>query len=224
MKKKLLKKEFQLETMSNLCFPIPVLGWIKKSETESLIRFLLAKELGKDHGLAQRLWDSGIHEARMLAIFVDDPEQVTEEQMDKWTGEFESWDICDQCSSNLFDRTPFAEKKIFEYSKRSEEFVKRTGFVLICARTVHDKKAKDNEFERYLPLIKREATDERNFVKKVVNWALRQIGKRNINLNRKAIELGEEMKAMDSKPARWIASDALRELKSDRVQKRFRKR
>lgn len=184
----------------------------------------MAKNIGKNHELAQKLWDSKIHEARMLACFVDDPKQVTEEQMDRWTGDFESWDICDQCCSNLFDKTPFAEKKIFEYSKRSEEFVKRTGFVLIATRSVHDKKAKDSEFEKYLPIIKREATDERNFVRKAVNWSLRQIGKRNLTLNRKAIKIGEEIQKMDSKTAKWIANDVLKELKSDAVQKRLKKK
>lgn len=182
----------------------------------------MAKNIGKNHELAQKLWDSKIHEARMLACFVDDPKQVTEEQMDRWTGDFESWDICDQCCSNLFDKTPFAEKKIFEYSKRSEEFVKRTGFVLIATRSVHDKKAKDSEFEKYLPIIKRGATDERNFVRKAVNWSLRQIGKRNLTLNRKAIKIGEEIRRIDSKAARWIANDALRELKSEKVKKRLK--
>lgn len=182
----------------------------------------MAKDVGKKHDLALRLWKSGIHDARLLACFVDESDKVTEKQMESWVKDFDSWDIVDQCCSNLFDKTPFVEKKIDEWTKREEEFVKRSGFVLMAAKSVHDKKAKNSEFERYLPIIKRGANDERNFVRKAVNWALRQIGKRNINLNRKAIKVSEEIQKMDSKAAKWIANDALRELKSNAVQKRLR--
>jgi 3-methyladenine DNA glycosylase AlkD len=182
----------------------------------------MAKDIGKDHILAGRLWESGIHEARLLACFIDEPDMVTEKQMESWAKDFDSWDIVDQCCSNLFDRTPFVEKKINEWVRRNEEFVKRSGFVLMCDKAVHDKKAKDMEFVRYLPIIKKYATDERNFVKKAVNWALRQIGKRNMALNMKAIETAQDIQKMDSKSARWVANDALRELKSDAVQKRLR--
>ncbi len=183
----------------------------------------IAKDTGKDHSLALKLWKSGIHEARMLACFVGEPDKITEDLMEKWVKDFDSWDIVDQCCSNLFDKTPFVEKKIREWSKRKEEFVKRSGFVLICAKSVHDKKAKDSEFEKYFPIIKRESTDERNFVKKAVNWALRQIGKRNIALNKKAIKVARDLANSDSKAARWIAKDALRELTSEKTQKRLRR-
>jgi len=182
----------------------------------------MAKKIGKDHELAQQLWESGIHEARLLACFVDRPELVTEDQMERWVKDFDSWDICDQCCSNLFDRTGMAYDKAVEWSRREEEFIKRAGFVLMAALSVHDKKAADAVFLDFLPLIKREAFDERNFVKKAGNWALRQIGKRNMNLNKAAIEAADEIKKLDSKSARWIASDALRELTGEKVQRKLR--
>jgi len=183
----------------------------------------MAKESGKDHSLAQELWASRIHEARILAGFVDDPKLVTAEQMENWVKDFDSWDICDQVCSNLFDRTPFAHKKAIEWSNREEEFVKRAGFVLMAALSVHDKKAQDDEFLIFLPIIKREATDERNYVKKAANWALRQIGKRNSTLNKKAMETAKEIQKLGSKSARWIASDAVRELTSKSVQENLLK-
>jgi 3-methyladenine DNA glycosylase AlkD len=175
----------------------------------------IAKKTGKNHPLALQLWDSGIHEARILAGMVDDPEMVTEEQMESWIKDFDSWDVCDQCCLNLLDKTEFAYQKAIEWSERSEEFVKRTGFVLMAQFAVHDKKASDEDFMQFFPIIKREATDKRNFVKKAVNWALRQIGKRNLNLNDKAIEIAKEIQQLDSKSAKWIASDALLELTSE---------
>ncbi len=178
----------------------------------------MAKESGRDHSLAQELWASRIHEARILAGFLDDPKLVTAEQMENWVKDFDSWDICDQVCSSLFDRTPFAHKKAIEWSSREEEFVKRAGFVLMAALSVHDKRAVDDEFLIFLPIIKIEATDERNYVKKAVNWALRQIGKRNSTLNKKAIETAKEIQKLGSKSARWIASDAVRELTSKSVQ------
>ncbi len=171
----------------------------------------LAKEIGKDHALAQELWASGLHEARLLAGFIDDPRAVTVKQMDRWVGDFDSWDICDQVCSNLFDRTPFAWKKAMQWSRRREEYVKRAGFVLMAALSVHDKKAPDEAFRAFLPVIAREATDDRNFVKKAVNWALRQIGKRNAALKKDAIRTAERIREIDSRAARWIAADALRE-------------
>ena len=182
----------------------------------------MAKETGKDHALAQQLWASGIHEARILASMVDDPKMVTEEQMESWVKEFDSWDVCDQCCMNLFEKTGFAYQKAKEWSSNDKEFTKRTAFVLMARLAVSDKKADDALFEPFFPLIKREAGDNRNFVKKAVNWALRQIGKRNRNLNRKAIQTGEDIQRMDSKSARWIAADALRELTSPAVQQRLR--
>jgi 3-methyladenine DNA glycosylase AlkD len=184
----------------------------------------MAKQIGRDHLLALRLWNSGIHEARILASMIDPPEMVTEEQMDNWVKDFDSWGVCDQCCSNLFDKTKFAHKKAIQWSKRREEFVKRAGFVLMATLAVHDKEAGDKEFLKFLPIIKREATDERNFVKKAVNWALRQIGKRNLSLNKMAIQTAKEIQKMDSRAARWIASDALRELTGGPVQKKLRRK
>lgn len=181
----------------------------------------LAKEIGVDHSLALELWDSGIHEARILACYIDDPKLVTEDQMERWAADFDSWDVCDQVCSSLFDQTAYAYLKAHQWSERNEEFVKRAGFVLMAALAVHDKKAPDERFEEFLPIITRHATDGRNFVKKAVNWALRQIGKRNQRLNELAICTGEEIKQIDSPAARWIAADALRELSSEKVQKRL---
>jgi len=182
----------------------------------------LSKEIGKDHDLAVQLWLSGIHEARILAGIIDEPEKVTEKQMDRWVRDFDSWDVCDQVCGRLFDKTPFAYEKASEWAKRDEEFVKRAGFTMMAALSVHDKKASDKEFEKFLPMIVREAKDERNYVKKAVNWALRVIGKRNKVLNRKAIKTAERIRKIDSSSARWIAADALRELKSDAVQRRLK--
>jgi 3-methyladenine DNA glycosylase AlkD len=184
----------------------------------------MAKDIGPNHLLAQRLWNSRIHEARVLAGMIDLPEEVTEKQMERWVRDFDSWDVCDQVCSNLFDRTKFAHQKALDWSERREEFVKRAGFVLMAALSVHDKDAGDKEFLKFLPIIKREARDERNFVKKAVNWALRQIGKRNLRLNRTAIKTAKEIQGIDSKAAGWIASDAIRELTSEAVQMRLRMR
>ncbi len=174
----------------------------------------LAKKIGKDHKLALELWASGIHEARILAGFIAEPSKFTEKQMEKWVSDFDSWDVCDQVCSSLFDKTEFAYRKVSEWAERKEEFVKRAGFVLIAVLAVHDKEASDKDFEKFFPLIKKHSCDERNFVMKAVNWALRQIGKRNLTLNKKAIKLAKEIEKIDSKSARWIAKDALRELTS----------
>lgn len=182
----------------------------------------LAKTIGENHALAQQLWASGIHEARILASIVADPKLVTEEQMEHWVRDFDSWDVCDQCCGNLFDKTPFAYEKATAWSARTEEFVKRAGFVLMAELAIHDKKATDIAFEPFFFLIKREASDDRHMVKKAVNWALRQIGKRNRHLNRMAIVTAEEIRQLDTRAARWIANDALRELMSDKVQQRLR--
>jgi len=184
----------------------------------------LGKEIGTDHKLAAQLWQAGIRETRILASIIDDPQLVTEEQMDGWAGDFDSWEICDQCCMNLFARTPFARRKCVEWSAREEEFVKRAAFALMARLAVSDKRAPDDIFEQFLPLIKREATDSRNMVKKGVSWALRQIGKRNLNLCAKAIATAEEMRRMNSRSARWIANDALRELTSEAVQERLQRK
>lgn len=181
----------------------------------------LAREIGKNHRLAGELWKSGIHEARHLAAMIDEPERVTEAQAERWVKQFDSWDVCDGCCLNLFDKTPFAFRKALEWSRREEEFVKRAAFSLMAVLAVHDKHLTDGKFQKLLSIIKRESTDERNFVKKAVNWALRQTGKRNLRLNRAAIETAEEVRKIDSPSARWIATDALRELRSDAVQRRL---
>lgn len=182
----------------------------------------LAKRAGKDHALAGELWSSGIHEARILAGMVDDPALVTEEQMDSWVAEFDSWDVCDQVCMNLFDKVPVAYEKAAQWTSRDEEFVKRAGFALMAVLAWHDKQAPDEKFLAMLPLITKEATDERNFVKKAANWALRHIGKRNLQLNAAAVAAAEEIQQIDSKSARWIAKDALKELTGEAVQNRLR--
>ncbi|MCK4964859.1 MAG: DNA alkylation repair protein, partial [Dehalococcoidia bacterium] len=181
----------------------------------------IARETGINHALAQELWASDIHEARILASMIDDPSMATEEQLESWVKDFDSWDVCDQCCMNFFEKTGFAYRKAVEWSESDEEFVKRAGFVLMARLAVSDKKADDKQFEALLPIVRREAYDNRNFVKKAVNWALRQIGKRNAILNRKAIETAEEIQKMDSRSAKWIASDAIRELTSESVQIRL---
>ena len=183
----------------------------------------IAKESGKDHVLALELWKTGIPEAQIVAALVGEPNKLTEVQMEDWVEDFNSWDVCDQVCMNLFDKSPLAIKKIHDWSKREEEFVKRAAYALIACVAWHDKEAEDEMFIRLFPVIKQGATDERNFVKKSVNWALRHIGKRNIHLNKAAIQVAEEIKEMDSKAARWIAADALRELKSENIQRRFKK-
>jgi 3-methyladenine DNA glycosylase AlkD len=183
----------------------------------------LAKELGRDHRLALGLWRTGIAEARIVAGMVADPAKLTEGQMEEWVKDIDSWDVCDQVCMNLFEKSQLAWKKIIDWSEREEEFVKRTAFSLIACLAWHDKKASDEKFVELLPVIMREAADERNFVKKAVNWALRNIGKRNVRLNEAAISTAKEMQRLDSKAARWIAADAIRELESDAVQSRLRK-
>jgi len=182
----------------------------------------IAKEIGKDHALALELWDSGIHEAKILASIIDDPELVTEKQLEKWVMMVDSWDVCDCVCSNLFDKTRFAKAKAFEWAVREEEYVRRAGFVLMACLSVHDKGMKDSEFVPFLKEIEKGCTDERNFVRKAVNWALRQIGKRNLRLNKLAISTCNKIAVKDSKSARWIASDALRELSSNAVQSRLK--
>jgi len=167
---------------------------------------------GKDHELAAQLWKSGIHEAMILASIVDRSKWVDEPQMDRWAADFDSWDVCDQVCMGLFSATPFADKKISEWAVRPEEYVKRAAFAMIAGVVVHDKRASDERIAGYLPIISAAAGDERNFVKKAVNWALRQIGKRNASLLPQAIAVAEEIALQDSRSARWIASDALREL------------
>lgn len=179
----------------------------------------LAKKIGKNHELALRLWDSNIHEARILASMIAEPEKVDEDLMERWVKDFDNWDLCDQCVMNLFWRMKFAYKKAVEWSQREEEFVRRAGFALMAKLAISDKKANDEKFERFFPYILKGAKDERNYVKKAVSWALRQIGKRNLYLNKKAIELAEEIKKLRTKSAKYIATETLRELRSEKVQR-----
>ncbi len=181
----------------------------------------IAKGIGRDHALALKLWKTGVQEARIVASMIDLPEAVTEDQMEAWVADFNSWDVCDQVCLNLFEKTPYAQQKISEWSRRDEEFVKRAGYALIAGLAWHDKKATDDQFIGYFPVIKSGATDERNFVKKAISWALRNIGKRNLHLNKAAIMAANEIQRIDSKAARWIASDTLRELESEKIQARL---
>jgi 3-methyladenine DNA glycosylase AlkD len=184
----------------------------------------LSRQVRRDHALALRLWRSGIHDARQLALLVDDPAQVTEEQMECWAREFRSWDMVDGACNNLFRMTRFAHSKAVEWARREEEYVKRAGFVMMACLAVHDKAAKDAIFVRYLKLIREGARDERHFVKKAVNWALRQIGKRSLALRGKAILTAMQIQSGGSKSARWIAADALRELRDPMTVARIRAR
>jgi len=183
---------------------------------------ILGKQIGKNHALALEIWDSGIHEAKILASIIDEKKLVTAGQMNKWVKDFDSWDVCDQVCMNLFRYTPFAHKKAVEWAKKQKEFVKRAGYAMMACLASGDKKATDSDFKIFFPLIKKASSDERNFVRKAVNWALRQIGKRNRALNKSAIKLADEIIKMKGKSAKWIAVDALRELKSPAVQKRLK--
>lgn len=182
----------------------------------------MAKEIGTNHILAQELWKSGVHEARILASMIDDPKKVLKKQFNNWVKDFNSWDVCDMVCWNLFDKIDFVSEKIFEYSKKKNEFEKRTAFALIAGLAIHNKEMEDNEFEKFFQIIKKQSCDDRNFVKKAVNWALRQIGKRNIVLNKKAIKIAKEIQKINSKSAKWIANDAIRELTSPQIQKRIK--
>lgn len=184
----------------------------------------LAKKIGQDHDLAAALWKTNVYEARMMACFIDDPQQVTPEQMDAWCDEFDSWAIVDTACFALFDRTPHAWKKVKQWSRRKEEFVKRAGFALLASLVAHDKIADNAQFMEGLLLIEKYAGDERNFVKKGVNWALRCIGKKNAELNAAAVAVSERLATSTNAAARWVGKDALRELKSPAVQKRLAKK
>lgn len=182
----------------------------------------LAKRLGTDHALAEELYASGIHEAKILACFVADAKQVSAAQMERWALAFDSWDVTDQACTSLFDRSELAWVKAVEWSEREAEFVKRGGFALMAGLAWHHKTAPDERFEPFFGIILRESADERNYVKKAVNWALRNIGKRSRGLNQRAIETAEAMRQTGTKAGRWNASDALRELTSEKIQGRLK--
>lgn len=181
----------------------------------------LAKKLGRSHELAASLWETEWYEARMLACFVDEPERVTAAQMDRWARTFDNWGICDTACFHLFDRTPHAWRKVEQWAGRRDEFVKRAAFALLASLTVHDKRAPDDSYERGLVLIERGANDERNFVKKAVNWSLRCIGKRNRALHAKAVAVARRLSASPDTAPRWVGKDALRELTGAAVLRRL---
>ena len=183
----------------------------------------LAKEIGINHELALELWDSGYHEARQIAAMIADPKRMTKSLMNKWVRDFHSWDLCDGVCCYLFQKTPYAVEKIFEWSDRKEEFIRRAGFSLLCYVSVHHKKRDDMDFLQFFPLIRKHSLDERNFVKKAVNWSLRTLGKRSKYLNKEALILAKEIQMLDSKSARWIANDAIRELTDPKILVRLKR-
>jgi 3-methyladenine DNA glycosylase AlkD len=182
----------------------------------------LAKKIGKDHKLAGQLWKSGVYDARILAAMIDEAEKVTEAQMDSWIKDFDSWAVCDSTCMNLFNKTPFAFKKAVEWTKRKNEYEKRAGFALMACVAWRDKNASPEKFKEFFEAIKKNATDERNYVRKAVNWALRQIGKRNKNLNKEAIKVARQISKIESRAAKWIAGDAIRELASEAARRRLK--
>lgn len=194
---------------------IPVLRGIAKE-----LKPLRKTDADALHALAGELWASGVHEARMLAGFIDVPALVSREQAESWVADIESWDICDQLMG-LFADTPFAYELAEEWAGRGEEFVKRAGFVLMCALVIHDKQMADDPFLHFLTLVERESEDDRNYVKKGVNWALRQIGKRSATLHTPAVAVAARLRQSESRAARWIGSDAFRELESEAVRARL---
>ncbi|MDD3079034.1 MAG: DNA alkylation repair protein [Paludibacter sp.] len=214
----------ELKSMSNDAFKEKLKHFGIENEQALGIRIpelrALAKTIGKNTDLAQELWKINIHEAKLLAAFIVNPKELTEADIDQWVQDFNSWDICDQ-TCNAISATPLAEKLIFKYVASEEEFVRRTAFVLMCTQAVHNRELPDNEFYKYFALIEQYAWDNRNFVRKAVNWALRQIGKRNLHLHEKSIETAERIKLQDSGSAKWIAADALRELNDPKIIRRM---
>ncbi len=206
-------KRFGIVTKKAFGVSAPVLKQFAKA---------IKKQSEDRHKLALELWETGIHEARIIAYLIDNAKLVSEKQMDSWAKDFDNWAICDGTCGHLFCKTEFAYKKVFEWSERDEEFVKRAGIVLIAWLAVHDKIADDEKIARFLPLLERKADDERNFIKKAVNWSLRQIGKRSLNLNKLAIQSAEKIKSQGTKSARWIAAGALRELRSEKQLERLK--
>ncbi|MDP2183652.1 MAG: DNA alkylation repair protein [Actinomycetota bacterium] len=210
---------YGISTTGTLGVSMPYLR-AKAGETKSLLG-------RKDEGLRERhetalaLWASGLHEARILAALVDVPAMVSEQQAEAWVRDLDSWDVCDQLCGNLFDKTPLAREKVREWTAREEEFVKRAGFVLMTQLAVHDKRAPDELFLDFLPIIEREAGDGRNFVKKAVNWALRQIGKRSVRLHGPALEVAERLASSDDPARRWVGRGAAKELRSSAVLERL---
>lgn len=183
----------------------------------------LQKQIGKNHKLALSLWKTKFYEARILAALIAEPEKATEELLELWVSEFDSWAVCDVCCGELLCYTPFAIQKAFEWSSRNEEYVKRAGFVLMAAFVIHRKEFSNKIFRSFFPVIVRESTDERNFVRKAVNWALRQIGKKNISLHTSALKIAKKLSSSKNSTARWIGKDAIKDLNSDAVQSRIKR-
>jgi 3-methyladenine DNA glycosylase AlkD len=181
----------------------------------------LAKRLGRSHELAAALWDTGWYEARLLTSFVDEPERVTPAQMDRWCRDFDNWGICDTVCFHLFDRTPHAWTKVAQWHDKRAEFVRRAAFALLASLALHDKRAADRQFVEGLAFIELAATDDRNFVKKGVSWALRLIGRRNRALNREALASARRLAASPEAAARWVGKDAVKELTGTIVQSRL---
>ena len=181
----------------------------------------LAKEIGRDHELALELWAAGLAEARIVAAMVADPERLTAAQMDAWAGDLDSWDVCDQVCQNLFERSPLAWEKIHRWSEDDREFVRRAAYALVACLAWHDKEAEDARFVALLPLMVRGAVDSRNMVKKAVSWALRNLGKRNPALREAVLRTAEDLRSVDSPPARWIAADVTRDLGSAATARRM---
>ncbi|MHA1917333.1 MAG: DNA alkylation repair protein [Candidatus Ranarchaeia archaeon] len=182
----------------------------------------IAKEIGVDHELAVKLWSSSCREYRILSCMIDDAKLVSELQLERMVSDFDSWEVCDQCCTNLLKDLDSPHQRAIKWSKKEEEFAKRAGYALMAVLAVHDKKSSDNVFEGFFKDIIRGSTDERNFVKKAVNWAIRQIGKKNMSLNQKCIKLSEELLELDSKSAKWIAKDAIKELTDEKILKRIK--
>lgn len=208
-------ERFGIVTTKSFGVPTPVLKQYAKE---------VKKQAYDRHALAQELWETGIYDARAVAFMIDDPKLVSKKQMDAWVADFDNWATVDGTCGYLFCLTPFAYEKAVEWAGKKPEFIKRAAFSLMAYLAVHDKKADDGKLSAFFPLIENHADDDRNFVKKAVNWALRQIGKRNLNLNKRAIETAERIAIQNTKPARWIASDALRELRGEKVQERLKKK
>jgi len=184
----------------------------------------MGKRIGRDHALGLALWDTEWYEARMLAAFVDEPARVTPAQMNAWCRDFDNWAICDHCCFHLFDKTPHAYKQVPVWAKRKPEFERRAAFALIASLSTHDEKADSAQFVKFLPLIERAATDDRNFVKKGVSWALRGVGRRSPELHAKSVALATKLAASKESSARWIGNDALRDLNKPAVVKRMKVR
>jgi 3-methyladenine DNA glycosylase AlkD len=235
-----MRKGEKPEVWTVACAVAELRGYGEKRNVEGMARFgirsekvygvskprldAVAKKIGKNHELGKRLWETGIHDARLLGMLISEPEQVTAGQMERWVRDFDNWDVCDGTCCHLFVDATAAWAKAFAWSRRKREFEKRAGFALAAYLAIHDKNAGDAGFEKFLKVIEREACDERNFVRKAVNWALRNIGKRNQQLNRKAIASAERILKNKEGAAGWIARDALRELKSEAVQSRLKRK